>query len=370
MRGGEKVFEVLCEIFPDADVFTLVYEPDRVSPLIRSMNVRMPWLMRHSITARRHYRWLLPVLPSIAESLPIKGYDLVVSSSHCVAKGIVPDPPETPHICYCFTPMRYVWDKYEDYVSGAGPVKRLAMGLARRPLQKWDAASSVRVNQFITSSDYVRDRIRHHYSREALVIPPPVNCHLFGRAERVPEDFFLVVSALEPYKRVDLVVEAFRFLGLPLKVVGSGTELERLKRRAPTNIEFLGWASDDDLVSLYSRARALVFPTDEDFGIVPLEACAAGCPVIAFAKGGALETMVENETALFFKQQTVDSLAEAVGRFDPSHFREENLRARAQEFDRPIFKERLSETIRNLCGLPIPRHPTPARRSGMVAPAR
>lgn len=345
MRGGEKVFEVLCELFPDADVYTLFYRPDRVSPLIRSMRVRQPLLARVLPGAQRYYRWLLPLMPGMAESLPIRGYDLVISTSHAVAKGVVPSPAKTPHLSYCFTPMRYVWDKYDDYFGGRRGLASRVIPLFRGWLQEWDVESSARVTQFMTSSDYVRERIRRHYLREALVIPPPVDCARFRDVERAPEDFFLLVSALEPYKRVDIAIEAFRELGLPLKIVGSGSQAKRLARKLPDNIEMLGWVDDRKLAALYSCARALVFPADEDFGIVPLEAAAAGCPVIAYKHGGVLETVIEDVTGLFFEEQTAQSLFRVVEAFDDNQFSPERLRAHAGQYDRPVFKERLRQAI-------------------------
>lgn len=354
MRGGEKVFEVLCELYPDADVYTLFYEPAKVSPLIRSMRVYESPAARWIPGIRRRYRYLLPLLPRLAEALPIRGYDLVISTSHCVVKGIRPRPDDTPHLCYCFTPMRYIWEKYDDYFgSGRGLAGRV-MPLIRPRLQQWDVESAARVTHFITSSEYVRERILRHYDRDARVVAPPVDFERFAACPRRPQDYFLVLSALEPYKRIDLAVEAFGRLGLPLKVAGSGSQLEALRRQASPNVEFLGWVADERLPELYAGARALVFPADEDFGIVPLEAAAAGCPTIAFGFGGSLETirMGAAPTGLFFQEQTVKSVMESVRAFvaqeEAGAFQEENLRAWARGFDRPVFKEKLAVTIREL----------------------
>ncbi len=360
MRGGEKVFEVLCEIFPRADVFTLFYEPGKVSPLIRAMAVREARLARMVPAARRFYRWLLPVMPWMAEGIVLRGYDLVVSTSHCVAKGVRVEPDTTPHICYCFTPMRYVWDKFGDYFGDWRKPASWVMPLFRKPLQEWDVETAGRVTHFLTSSHFVRSRIREHYLREAQVIAAPVDYRRFAEAERAPADFFLVVSALEPYKRVDVAVEAFRRLGLPLKIAGAGSQMKRLKRSAPPNVEFLGWVSDQELAALYSTAKAVVFPSDEDFGIVPLEAAAAGCPVIAYEGGGALETVIEGKTGTFFPDQTAESLVEAVNRFDPSAFSSETLRKHAIVFDRSVFKDKLTVAIERLIQAPRAM-PTPAR---------
>lgn len=351
MRGGEKVFEVLCELFPDADVYTLVYEPARVSPLIRSMKIQEWWLTRHFPPLRRVYRWMLPVLPWAVESFPLRGYDMVVSSSHCVAKGVRPHPEPTLHISYCFTPMRYLWDKYDDYFGDLRRPSAWAMRLLRDWLRDWDVQSSARVTHFLAPSEYVRERIRRIYHRDAIVIPAPVDWARFTLIERMPSDYFLVVSALEPYKRVDLAIEACNRLRVPLKVVGTGTQWRRLARLAGPTVEMLGWVSDSELAALYSCARALIFPAEEDFGIVPLEAMAAGCPVIAYRKGGALETVIEGQTGIFFDEPTAESLIAALERFDTLAFDEDFARRHAQRYDRAHFRSRLAETIGRLAGL-------------------
>lgn len=345
MRGGEKVFEVLCELYPQADVYTLAYAPDAVSATIRAMRVHTPWLTRTFGFLRRRYRYLLPMMPSMIEAFDLSGYDLVISTSHCVAKGVRVSQG-TPHICYCFTPMRYVWDKYDEYFSDKRKAGTWLMPIFREPLKRWDVATAKaeRVRQFITSSNYVRERIRRHYTREAAVLAPPVDCKRFA-TQRNPLDFFLIAGALEPYKRVDVAIEAFNRLGLPLKVVGTGSEMRRLTQLAAPNVQLLGWVSDDELSLLYAQARGFVFTADEDFGIVPLEAAASGCPVIAYGHGGALETVRDGETGMFFSEQTVDSLVEAVHRFEKLTFDEDVLRAHAQTYDRAIFKSKLAEMI-------------------------
>lgn len=359
MRGGEKVFEVLCELFPDADVHTLFYEPHKVSPLIRSMRVHESPVGRWVPGARRRYRYLLPLLPRLAEALPLRGYDLVISTSHCVVKGVRPRPAGTPHLCYCFTPMRYIWEKYDDYFGHGQGLAARVMPLLRPSLQRWDVQSAERVTHYLTSSEYVRARIRRHYGRDARVVAPPVECDRFAAVGRRPGDYFLVVSALEPYKRFDLAVEAFARLGLPLKVAGSGSQAERLRRMAPSNVEFLGWVPDERLPELFAGARALIFPADEDFGIVPLEAAAAGCPTIAYGHGGSLETVRDGTdgappTGLFFREQTADSLVRAVEDFLQAEaegcYQEDVLRAWARRFDRPVFKEKLATAIGELAG--------------------
>ncbi len=343
MRGGEKVFEVLCELFPDADVFTIAYEPSRVSETIRRMRVHAPTLTAKCKFLRRHYRWLLPIMPSLIEEFDLKDYDLIISTSHCVAKG-VKVPEKVPHLCYCFTPMRYIWDKYNDYF---GSHKRLAawvMPFFVESLREWDVKTSASVRQFITSSEYVRDRIRRYYMREAIILPPPVDCARFA-LPRKAEDYYLLVGALEPYKRVDVAVRAFNELGLPLKIVGTGSEARSLAKLAGPNVEFVGWVDDDKLPEYYAGARAFVFPSDEDFGIVPLEAAAAGCPVIAYRHGGALETVKEGKTGVFFDEQTPESLAAAVRTFEPEKFDESVMRNHAALYNYSVFRKKISDLI-------------------------
>jgi glycosyltransferase involved in cell wall biosynthesis len=312
MRGGERCLEVFCELFPDAPLYTLLHVPGSVSPLIERL----------------------------------RGYDLVVSLSHCVAKG-VRIRPGTLHVCYCFTPMRYVWDLYDDYAADAGAAGRLALSALAPALRWWDRRTAG-VHHFVGISHHIADRIRRVYGRTADVLHPPVDVARFTPRERA-EDFYLVVSALVPYKRVDLAVGAAMQLGRRLLVVGTGPDAAKLQAIAGPTVEFLGWRSDEEVARLYERCRAVLFTAVEDYGIVPLEAAAAGCPTIALGRGGVLETMVglgrergdEAPTALFFERQTVDDLADAMVRFEAAEHRFEPkaLRARAERFDRPHFVE-------------------------------
>jgi glycosyltransferase involved in cell wall biosynthesis len=248
-------------------------------------------------------------------------------------------PPGALHICYCYTPMRYVWDLFDDYFSAerVGRLKHRVIRRIARSLQRWDARTADRVHHFIAISQHVRERIRRHYGRDAAVIYPPVDTSFFSVAQG-NDGYFLIVSALAPYKRVDLAIEAFNQLGLRLVVVGSGPEEKRLKAMARTNIEFLGWQPDEKLRACYAGCRALVFPGEEDFGIVPVEAMASGKPVIAFAKGGALETVVPGTTGLLFSEQTAASLIEAVRGFDEGGFSPQKIGAHALRFDREVYR--------------------------------
>ena len=291
MRGGERCLEVFCELFPDADLFTLLHIPGKVSPRIESMRIHTSFL-QNLPGIEKYYRYYLPLMPWAIDSFNLSGYDLILSSSHCVAKGVRITGRST-HICYCFTPMRYIWDQFGAYFSGRGRwVQSILMRLLRPFLKNWHVRSNIGVHQFIAISRYIQKKIEKDYQRESTVITPPVNTRYFSPINEPREDFFLMVGALSPYKRVDLAVEAFNKLGYPLTILGDGPELPYLRTIARSNIEFLGWSPDEQIRSHYARCRALVFPGEEDFGIVPLEAQAMGCPVIAFGKGGALETVI------------------------------------------------------------------------------
>jgi glycosyltransferase involved in cell wall biosynthesis len=358
-RGGEKCLERFCELFPTADVYTLVYLPDRVSSLVKSMNVRVSRL--NDIPGiERIYRYCLPLFPRIIESFDLRNYDLIISSSHCVAKGIFPH--RALHISYVHAPMRYVWDLHDAYFGGDGSViARVGMSVWRRYLQRWDVAASERVDYFLANSQNVAAKIQNLYKRQARVIHPPVDLEKFhlgaGR-----EPYYLIVSALVPYKRIDLAVCAFNELRLPLKVVGEGPLRSRLERSAGPNIEFLGWVDDSVLAALYGSCQALIFPGEEDFGIVPLEAQACGRPVVAYGKGGVLETVIpveasavngESPTGIFFSEQTPVDLMRAVAlyqktqaRFSPEKIRDHAARFSAQRFRNEIqqyIEARLSE---------------------------
>jgi glycosyltransferase involved in cell wall biosynthesis len=347
MRGGERCLEVFCELFPDADLFTLVHVPGTVSPTIERRRIVTSFVQRLPDVERR-YRHYLPLFPAAVARFDLRGYDLVLSTSHCVAKGARP-APGARHVCYCFTPMRYVWDRYDDYFGRAGWLTRALMPPVAAALRRWDRMTSDRVHRFVAISRYVAERIRRFYGRDADMIHPPVDVRRFEPADTEGE-FYLVVAALVPYKRIDLAVAAANHLGRRLLIAGTGPEEPRLKALAGRTVEFVGRATDVAIAELYRRCRALLFPGVEDFGITPLEAMAAGRPVIAFAEGGALETVVgldegaDRPTGIFFREQTVEALAAAMLRFEASagRFDPKALRARAELFDRPQFKERVA----------------------------
>ncbi|HET7340834.1 MAG TPA: glycosyltransferase [Methylomirabilota bacterium] len=348
MRGGERCLEVFCELFADAPLFTLLHVPGSVSAAIERHRIVTSFVQRLPGAATR-YRHYLPLFPAAVRRLDLAGYDLVISLSHCVAKAVRPGPGAL-HLCYCFTPMRYVWDLEEDYARGGGALARLALPPVAAALRRWDRRTDG-VHDFVAISRHIAERIRRVYGRTAEVIHPPVELDRFRPVAAV-DDYYLVVSALVPYKRVDLAVAAAGRLGRRLLVVGRGPEEARLRRLAGPGVSFLGWRSDAEVAELYARCRAVLFPSVEDFGIVPLEAAAAGRPTIALAQGGALETMVgldgaEPPTAVFFAEQTVDALAAALRTFEAqaARFEPAALRARAARFDRPIFARRVREYV-------------------------
>ncbi|HLC22056.1 MAG TPA: glycosyltransferase [Candidatus Methylomirabilis sp.] len=375
MRGGEHCLEALCDLFPEADLFTLLHVKGSVSETIERRRIRTSAIQSMPF-ARRRYRYYLPLFPWAVERFALDGYDLILSDSHCVAKG-VRVPPRALHIAYVYTPMRYVWDMHHAYVAPGrmGPLSRpLLRALAGR-LRRWDLDVNDRVHYFATISRHVADRIRRHYGREAEVIYPPVQTARFRIADRI-DDYYLVAGALAPYKRVDLAIEAFNRLRRRLVIVGEGQENRRLRRMAGPTIEFLGWRPDGEFAELLARCRALVFPGEEDFGILPVEAMASGRPVIAYGKGGVTETVVplnrfefrvpslesrasanpkpetrnpkpETPTGVFFYEQKVEALIEAIELFERSadRFDPEALRANALPFDRSIFEKRMAAFV-------------------------
>ncbi len=358
MRGGERCLEVFCELFPDADLFTLLHVPGSVAPVIERRRVVTSFLQRLPNAAER-YRYYLPLFPAAMRAFDFSAYDLVLSSSHAVAKAARPRPGAT-HVCYCFTPMRYIWDLYDDYFGARAPLAaRVLMPAVAAGLRRWDRRTSARVDRFVAISHFVADRIRRVWGRASDVIYPPVDVSRFTRAEAGPRDYDLVVSALVPYKRVDLAVAAATRMKRRLLVVGTGPEARRLAAIAGPTVEMLGWRSDAEIAELYARCRALLFPSVEDFGIVPLEAMAAGRPVVALGVGGATETVVgldeagtQVPTGVFFREQSVESLVDALATLDANaaRFEPKALRAHAEAFDRPLFRDRIAAYLAEAVG--------------------
>ncbi|MCE9616200.1 MAG: glycosyltransferase [Lentisphaerae bacterium] len=349
MRGGERVLELLCAGFPRAPIRTLIHNATAVSDTINAHPVQPSWL-QHVPGIMRHYRMLLPAFPAAIASLPPAGGDLLISTSHCVAKGLR-TRPGTRHLCYCFTPMRYAWTFHDEYFAG-NPLKLALASPLLAALRRWDRAASPRVDHFVAISEHVRERIRRFYGRDADVVYPPVDTRRCIPAGVPHAGFDLIVSALVPYKRIDLAVQAYGRIGYPLKVVGIGGEMPRLRALAGPNVEFLGWLPDRDVLELYQRCRLLVFPGEEDFGIVPLEAQACGRPVVAFARGGALETIRDGLSGLFFKEQTEDALAAAVRQAAEYPWDPAAIRAHAETFGEDRFVRDLATSIDRCLSLP------------------
>ncbi len=301
MRGGEKCLEVLCELFPDADLYTLIHEKGKLSKVIESMKISTSFI-QHMPFGLKKYRHYLPLFPLAIEQFKLNGYDLIVSSSHCVAKGVKHDD-SVYHISYVHTPMRYVWDQFDTYFRQprTSMLVRIGAEATRSYLQHWDSKTSKRVDTFICNSQNIRRKIRDYYNRESQVVHPPVDLSFF-RPGKTKESYYLMVGAFAPNKRVDLAVKAFNQLKLPLKIAGRGQDEAYCRSIAEDNIEFHGSLSNNKLLELYQQARALVFPGEDDFGITPLEAQACNTPVIAYASGGALET-VTNQTGIFLSEQ-------------------------------------------------------------------
>jgi glycosyltransferase involved in cell wall biosynthesis len=344
MRGGEKVLEALCQLYPQADIFTHVFDPSAVSEIIRSRHVTTSFV--NSLPrAKKFYRQYLPLMPLALEQLDLRGYDLIISSESGPAKGVIP-PSEALHVCYCHSPMRYLWNMYHDYRAESGLLTRMLMPPLAHYLRNWDALAATRVDRFIANSATVAHRIERYYRREADIVHPPVAADAFSIAPRDEQgDFYLMVGELAGYKRPDLAVETFNALGKKLIVIGGGPMLASLHKIAGPNVSVLGPQPFDVLQRHYARCRALIFPGEEDFGIVPLEAMASGRPVIAFRRGGATETVVDGLTGLFFDQQNVQSLSAAITRFEGAEFSAERIRAHALKFGAERFAREMRDKI-------------------------
>lgn len=344
MRGGERVLEAICELYPEADIFTLVYKKGTVGGVIEEHPIYESFINRFPLAATK-YRHYLPLFPTAIEKFDLRQYDLVISSSHCAAKGVI-TKPNTVHISYVHSPMRYVWDLYYDYFSKAqtNALTRTFIAVCANYLRTWDVASAQRIDLIIANSNFVAKRIKKYWGKEAIVINPPVDISRFKSVAHKSE-YYLIVSALVPYKRIDIAVEAFNHNGLPLKIVGSGPEISRLQKLAKSNIEFLGSPSDKEVVNLYAKAKAFIFPGEEDFGITPLEAMASGTPVIAYGSGGALETVINGQTGIYFSQQTAQSLQGALDQLDSVTWSNEVMKQQATKFSKQHFKTQLRRSI-------------------------
>jgi len=353
MRGGEKVLEGLCKLYPDADLFTLFHQPGSVSPLIERHRIQTSWLQRLPF-ASRHYRRYLPLFPSAVERFDLRGYDFVISSSHCVAKSVIP-ATHARHLCYCHSPMRYAWDQFDAYF-GVDRVGYAASRWVYRPtmtrLARWDAATANRVHRFVANSRHVAGRIARYYNRTASVVYPPVDTTFYCPAAIPPESHFLIVSALVPYKRIDLAIEGCRRAGARLRIVGDGPERARLERLGGDDVTFVGSVPDEAIRDEYRRTMALLLPGEEDFGIAPVEAQACGRPVVAFGRGGALETVIDGETGVLFSELTAESIRAALDRVTRMRVDSSRLREHAQRFSREHHMQHIRDTIADTLAAP------------------
>lgn len=341
-RGGEKVIEALLELYPDADLFTHVYDEKLTEGKLEGRNVNTTFISRLPL-AKKHYQKYLPLMPLAMEQLDLREYDLVISSESGPAKGVITRPDAT-HICYCHSPMRYVWDMYPDYIKTTGLINRIMMRPIIHYMKIWDRLSADRVDHFLSNSKFIKQRIAKFYRRESTVINPPVDISEFEFNEN-KSDYYLVLGQLTPYKRADLVVDAFLQNGKKLVVIGDGEQYKELKSKETNNIQILGRAEWHVCKEHLSKAKALIFPGVEDFGMVPVEAMACGTPVLAFAKGGALETVAEGVSGYFFHEQTVEAIEECIMQFEASSLEPKGIRKWSENFSKENFLKNISDYV-------------------------
>ncbi|MFA6259333.1 MAG: glycosyltransferase [Candidatus Peribacteraceae bacterium] len=343
--GAERVIAQWCSLWPDAPLFTTVAQHGKLGPLDRA-DIRASALQRWYRILGNH-KLLLPWMPRAIERIDLRGYDIVLSSSHAVAKGVIP-PSTAIHICYCHTPMRYAWEMEEQYLQDFRVPALLRKTVRRRltALRRWDMTTAKRTDVFIANSSTTQERIARTYARESTVIHPPVDDHFFeAPLHHGKRTSYLAVGRLVPYKRFDLLIQAANAFGFPLDIAGTGQDEQRLRSLAGPTVRMLGYVPEEQLSALYAQARALLFPPFEDAGVVPLEAQACGTPVIAYGQGGALDTVLDGVTGLFFAQQTIRSLYNALQRFDTLHFDPEQIRAHAQQFSGELFRGRMRAMV-------------------------
>lgn len=362
MRGGERVVERLLRLFPGADIFTHVYDPGSVSEFIRQHRVTTSFIQRLP-GARRHYQKYLPLMPRALEELDLAGYDLVISSESGPAKGVITSP-DTAHLCYCHSPMRYLWDHYHPYRKSTRGPSAMAMAWLFHDLRAWDTASASRPDAIVANSAFIARRVHKAWGRKAEVIHPPVEVGLYRQADAI-RDSYLWVGQMTPYKRADLVADAFTALGLPLVMVGTGELAQDIRRRAGPNITIIDRLDFAALRQAYAECRALIFPPEEDFGIVPVEANAAGRPVIAYGRGGVTDSIIDGQTGLFFHEQSVAALIDAVVRFETwlPHFSPAAAQANAARFAPEVFDRKILSRVATMLGTapagPLEREPGP-----------
>ncbi len=350
MRGGEKALEVVCERFPDAELFTLVHVPGSVSPAIERRRIHTSFVQRLP-GVRRYYRHCLPLFPTAVEQFDFDRFDLVLSISHCAAKSVLRGP-RARHLCYCLTPMRYAWDQFDAYFGPEriGALRSRVMRPIMAHLANWDRATADRVDRYVAISHYVAGRIGRYYNREASVVYPPVDTDFYRPDASAPESYALIVSALVPYKRIDLAIDACARAGVPLRIVGDGPERHALERGAGNRATFLGRLSGEDIRTLYRRAAVVLLPGEEDFGIVPLEAQACGRPVVALGRGGALETVVPGQTGELVDESHADAFADAIATAVKRPYDTGVIRRHAERFGRARFGDEMETLVRESVG--------------------
>lgn len=347
--GAEKVLEAFIEIFPDAPIYTLFYDQKIVDEFFPGKKIRASFLQKIPFI-KKHHRIFPPLMPIAVEKFNLSDYDLVISDSAAFGKGVITNS-KTLHICYCHTPTRYAWDDSHKYVKefSMSKLAKIFVPIFMNYLRLWDKEAARRVDKFICNSKFVEQRIKKYYKQDAEVIHPPVDTEFFAPSNEPVQDYYLMVGRLLPYKRFDIAIEAFNKLELPLKIIGKGPEMKKLKKMANWNIEFLGELAGEKLKEYYQNCQALIFPQEEDFGIVALEAMSCGKPIIAYRGGGALESVLEGKTGIFFNEQNTDSLVEAVKEFcllaSESKFNFAFIRNHAIKFDKEIFKKKIKDFI-------------------------
>ncbi|MFA7169341.1 MAG: glycosyltransferase [Candidatus Paceibacterota bacterium] len=344
--GAERVLEAFCEIFPQAPIYTMIYNEKQTNGIFKNCKIHTSFLQKVPFISSHHRAYPL-LMPIAIESFDFSDFDIVLSDSNSYAKGIITGA-DTLHLTYCHTPMRYAWDDCHRHMRefDYSKLTRRLLPFGMNYLRLWDKISADRPDKYIANSHFVSTRIKKYYHQEAEVIHPPVNTENFHIADKI-ENYYLMVGRALPYKRFDIVIEAFNKLGLPLKIIGKGPEMEKLEKIAKNNIEFLGYLSDKETSDYYSKCCALIFPSEEDFGITPLEAMASGRPVIAYKSGGALETVIENETGVFFQEQTPETIVQTIKNFHAERFDSKKIRAHSENFRKEIFQDKIKCLVEN-----------------------
>lgn len=343
MGGAEQVVINFKKIYPDAPIYTTFYNPDKLDNELKNIDVRTSYLQKKKMVT--NHKKYFPRMPMAFEKFDLNEYDVILSSSSSCAKGVITKPGSI-HICYCHTPMRYAWEKRDEYTQGMGKIKKKLVEILLHYMRMWDLASANRVDYFIANSIEVQKRIMKHYKRDSVVINPPVRCNLFNISE-TDGDYYFIVSRLVTYKRFDLAVQACKELGKKLVIIGDGPERQNLEKIADgnENITFLGRQPDENVKRYMAECKALLYPGEEDFGIVPVEAQSCGRPVIAYGKGGVLDSVIDGKTGVFFKEQNVESLKDAILKFENMQFNKKEIREHALEFDEEVFQKKIKDFI-------------------------